>query len=92
MSELFNIPESKSPRLQWIEGHGILTACNHNIGQWYAVIPKAGDEDRDIRQLVTDYHYTLASSRVGKGQSEDEAITNLAKNIGLRLWNEGGLK
>jgi hypothetical protein len=91
MSELFDIPECKSPRLKWIEENGILTGYNGNTSTWYAVLPKRGDEQRDIRQLVTDYHHTLASYRVAKGQTEDDALTNLAKPIGLRLWNERGI-
>jgi hypothetical protein len=91
MSELFDIPESKSPRLQWIEENGILTGYNSNTATWYAALPKDGDEQKDIRQLVTDYHHTLAASRIAKGQTEDDAITNLAKAIGLRLWNERGI-
>ena len=90
MSELFNIPECKSPRLKWIEENGILTGRD-TTGTWHAVIPKGGDEWLGAAVLVLKYHGTLAASRVASGATEDDALTNLAKAIGLRLWNERGL-
>lgn len=88
--ELFTIPECKSPRLQWIEENGILTVKD-TYGTWHAVIPKDGDEWIGAAGLAMKYHGTLAASRVAKGQSEDDALTNLAKAANLRLWNERGL-
>lgn len=35
MSDLFTLPESKSPRLLWMERHGITTK-EHN-GKWHAI-------------------------------------------------------
>jgi len=90
MNELFDIPECKSPRLQWIEETGILTVRD-TTGTWHAVIPKDGDAWLGAAGLVLKYHGTLAASRVASGATEDDALTNLAKAIGLRLWNERGV-
>ena len=90
MNELFDIPECKSPRLKWIEENGILTVRD-TTGTWHAVIPKDGDAWLGAAGLVMKYHATLAASRVASGTTEDDALTNLAKAIGLRLWNERGV-
>ena len=87
MSELFTIPECKSPRLQWIEENGIVTAQG-NSGKWYAVLPKEDEESSDPADLAMLYDGTM---RCAKGQTEDDALANLAKAIGLRLWNERGM-
>lgn len=69
MSELFNIPEQKSPRLQWLDKHGIWT-CEVTLRgkfQWWEA---------------------TASGIIGKGATEDDAIVDLAKQMGIKLWNE----
>ena len=55
MSDLFDLPESKSPRLQWMEKHGIRSRyCS--CARWYAwsgMDDGWGDtEDEAITQLV----------------------------------------
>jgi rRNA maturation endonuclease Nob1 len=87
MNELFDIPESKSPRLKWIEENGILTAKD-NMGAWHAVSPREDDDTSRVISLMMQYK---GSMRHAKGQTEDDAITNLAKAIGLRLWTERGI-
>jgi hypothetical protein len=64
MNILFDIPESKSPRLIWIEKHGI----------W-------------LLKSETGYEAT-AAGLTGKGQSEDDALVDMAKQMGIKLWNE----
>jgi hypothetical protein len=94
MSDLFDVPISKSPRLQWIEEMGILThRASHMPDPWMAIQPLIEDNDKDIPTIMLESCRIYDDANlIGYGQSEDEAITNLAKNIGLRLWNEGGLK
>ena len=75
MTELFDLPETKSPRLQWLEKHGIKVSPSRTHGpshkHWMAY---RHDED-----------FIFAS---GYGETEDDAIAFLAVKLGLRLWNE----
>jgi hypothetical protein len=64
MSELLDIPESKSPRLLWLEKHGV----------W-------------IYEFNTSYE-AAARGVTGKGRTEYDAIVDLAKKLGIKLWNE----
>ena len=74
MSELFNLPESKSPRRQWMEKHGITTA------------PRIWDAyEGNTRWAAFRYLKNTAY-----GDTEDEAITQLALKLGIKLWNEEG--
>ena len=70
MSELFDIPETKSPRLKWIDKHGV----------WVAEITLTGS--------ITRWWEATAAGITTKGATEDEAIVNLAKKMGIKLWNE----
>ena len=88
---LFTIPECKSPRLQWIEENGIKTEKSPNDGAWYAVIPKDSHQHLSVPDCAMLYRHTLSANRLATGKTEDDALTNLAKAIGLRLWNERGL-
>jgi len=71
MSELFNIPETLSPRLAWMKEHGmeLLPGYNH-------------DDQEDI------FGVFMSGKLIGEGLTEDDAITNAAKKLGLKLWNE----
>ena len=71
---LFDIPETKSPRLLWMEKHGIQTQQN-SAGDWCA---------------WTTAILTKTSINLGSGDTEDEAITQLALKLGIKLWNEEG--
>lgn len=76
MSELFDLPESKSPRLQWMEKHGIevsppVTGCKVVTNSWMA-----------FQRFGIDIPETCY------GHTEDEAITQLALKLGIKLWNE----
>jgi len=77
MSDLFHIPESKSPRLMGREDNDIHTAqppeCFRNNGakaDWIAWKGK------------------ITSGIFSTGDTEDEAIVALAKANGWPLWNE----
>ena len=61
---LFDIPETKSPRLIWMDRHGVWT--QELNGKWIAT----------------------ASIFDGRGDTENDAIVNLAKKMVIKLWNE----
>ena len=65
---LFDIPETKSPRLLWLE--------KHNIGIIY---------DNTKNQFAA-----IGRQESAWGETEDEAITQLALKLGIKLWNEEG--
>jgi hypothetical protein len=69
MSDLFAIEESKSPRLKWLEKHGITLKINHQ-----------GE------------HVATTRFDSGKGETEDDAITQLALKLGIRMWFEEGMR
>ncbi len=66
MNDLFEIPESLSPRLLWIEKHGIIICYDSCRKQFYAI----------------------GANDTGWGDTEDEALTQLALKLGVKLWNE----
>jgi hypothetical protein len=71
MSELFDIPESKSPRLIWMEANEITTQfLDQCIESWSATCWKSG------------------SFLTGYGDTELDAITDMARKLNLKLWNE----
>jgi hypothetical protein len=72
MTELFDIPETKSPRLIWLEKHQIVT-LRGKPDSWAAWV-----KGKNIRPNCS----------YGYGETEDDAITSLAIKLGLRLWNE----
>jgi len=71
MSDLFNLPESKSPRLLWLEANRIRVDFH---------------EGEHIAHLPGFFAYNEKAGAFGN--TEDEAICELAKRLGLRLWNE----
>ena len=74
--ELFTIPETKSPRLCWLEKHGV--TC------YKSEYDHAGPTDPD--EL---WRARIASNPVeGKGATMDDAIVDMAKRLNLKLWNE----
>ncbi len=75
--ELFPIEESKSPRLLWIEKHGI----------------KARRYSPDEFDYLAGQLFVWGASgggEWGQGDTEDEALAQLAVKLGIRLWNEEG--
>lgn len=80
MNELFNIQPSLSPRLRWMGQHGIFTEKRNfneeGDGPWWA-----------WSHAKTEPHMKLEAS----DRTEDEALTNLAKKLGIKLWNEEGI-
>jgi len=80
MSELFDIPESKSPRLLWMERHGIAT-INSGIDH------EDGDECEITGNQCYRYYATCGNQASG-GHTKDDAIIALAVKLQLRLWSE----
>ena len=79
MTELFDIEESKSPRLNWMDRHCI----------------KVSPPGKERSQILHHWNLWMAYQHKGDfikasayGQAEDDAITSLANKLGLRLWNE----
>lgn len=75
MSDLFNIPASKSPRLLWLEKHCITVS-------FVPADPIA------YREFWNAKHISETRLVMAQGDTEDEALVNLAKELGIRLWNE----
>lgn len=74
---LFDVPEQKSPRLLWMEKHGISTekhGPDDDGNTWTAF--------RRFRIDDNPYYYQRS------GKTEDEALSNLAMTSGLQFWNE----
>lgn len=91
MSELFDIPESKSPRLLWLEKHRIRIIdngtdyedgdeCEFSGNQLYRFCAHELQGDGD--PIMFFDHLT------GWGHTFDDAIFNLAKKLKIPLWNE----
>ena len=76
MSELFDLPESKSPRLQWMEKHGIGTSPP--IKGMYGILCK----------WMAHNQAKLITMEATYAETEDEAIVQLALKLGIKLWNE----
>lgn len=70
---LFDLPESKSPRLIWMEEHGVSTyPPSPALGCWAA--------SRDCDPPLDEF--------VGLADTELDAIADLARKLNLKLWNE----
>ena len=82
MTDLFDIPESKSPRLLWMERYRIVThksdVCD-NDKPWMAWRKK--DENANGIPRI---------GLVGEGETEHDAIVDCCLVLGIRLWNEEG--
>ena len=94
MTELFEVEESLSPRLKWMQKHKIQVELNKHLAKakefepWEAWI---GDTTRDEacqKQLgeVGDIYGPYYAA----GATEEEALFWMAKSNGLKLWNEEG--
>ncbi len=80
MNDLFEIPKTLSPRLLWIAKHGFYTGkLNHTEDE-------AGDVP--AKWVATRQDPIFRAISVGYGDTEDEALTQLALKLGIRLWNE----
>ncbi len=72
MTELFTIPESKSPRLLWMDKHGVWTRKTEFV-------------DFHMPEFAWTAE---AAGITGAGPTEDDAIVDLAKVLKIKLWME----
>ena len=98
MSDELFAPETvqqDSPRLAWMKRHGIITlyhAPGHCPPTWFAGFQRWHPELRGVDFFAHETAHN-GGSRVGEGESEDEALGNLmtcgeARAAKMRLWNE----
>lgn len=79
------LPQTLSPRLQWMSSHEIdtsITPEDSNGHTWRAL--KDFDGEQDIPERFRRRY-------MGRGKTEDEALTALAKSAGIKLWMEEGV-
>lgn len=88
MTDLFQIEPTISPRLAWMKNHNVRThefkndpkderTCNHlGFGRWIAFVGKSVPPNEDSNRIWCN------------GETEDEALVNLAKGMKWKLWNE----
>jgi hypothetical protein len=74
---LFDIPETLSPRLRWLNKHGIQTYKSPYV--------EAGDEPWAAWQ--GELTEAINADTLATGETEDEAIVNYCKRNGIQLWN-----
>lgn len=78
--ELFEVEESLSPRLAWMQKHKIRT----HHAPWVEEAPwSAWHPDNESEEGLP-----MDPEACGYGMNEDEAIVDLAKKLNIKLWNE----
>lgn len=87
MKELFEIQPCDSPRLKWMKKHGVHTMHNKGVNP--------GDECDVTGETLYPWCayvgvnvFPKPEGLLGCGNTEDEAICELAKRRGWKLWNE----
>ena len=80
MSELFDLKTVSvpSPRLRWLERHAVKTYKS----------PYVLDDEEPWSAWAGDFEVAMKKHTIVNGATEEEAITNWAKETGTRLWNE----
>ncbi len=83
-TELFDIPVCESPRMKWLKARNV---TRHH---WAGVSP--GDEDEFGNEMFpwTAFIGDIEGlhTAVGGGNTEHEAIVDLAVKKGWKMWNE----
>jgi hypothetical protein len=79
-----------SPRLTWIKKHNAVThfAKHCTEAPWTAAFRQELQEKMNAAEVIMDALEDNGEHGVGFGKTEDEALTNLAINWNVRLWNE----
>lgn len=80
-----------SPRLAWMKRHRVLTfhsMAGYPDALWLAGIDDSPGGYTNAADFFCCECGTYGSSRCGEGDTEDEAIADLAQKHGLHLWNE----
>ena len=89
---LFEVPEQLSPRLKWMKENAVYTCYNEYFEEapWLAMQAEylQNPTEEEIVQAFCYEHGSNGSLNVGEGKTEQEAITDLAIKLGLKLWNE----
>jgi hypothetical protein len=82
METLFPLPETPSPRLQWIAANQVKTyfASESDDGPWWAWCG-----ERTAEQL---YRGSKLEENFVQADTEEDAIVAHAKRRGIPLWNE----
>ena len=73
--ELFQIEQFKSPRLKWME--------RHHLKIHHQPYDHAGPLDKEEQ-----YAAIHGMTAIGYGATPDDALTDAAKKLNIRLWNE----
>ena len=84
-AELFELPECKSPRLLWMEKHGIEIEHRPEFD--------GTDEDENGDTLLPYMAWSILAglNPPGHGMTADGALTDWAMKHGVHLWNEEAL-
>lgn len=88
---LFDLPEQPSPRLAWMRKHGIIT-LHHAPGRgvpptWFAGFAEWWPDKHGENFFAWETAHN-GDSRIGEGDTEDEALAQLAYHWDMKLWNE----
>lgn len=75
MTELFDIEPSLSPRLKWMQEHKVR-------------VTEVARHFQDEFGLPAWCAHSTEQNPEGTGDTEDEALVDLARKLGIRLWNE----
>lgn len=75
MPELFEVPVQLSPRLRWKQCHGVKSGYHDSGGEFPPWCAWVGA-------------YATGDKYTGEGDTEDDALVDLARKQGWRMWNE----
>lgn len=92
MSELFpDLPEVLSPRLAWLQKHGVLLYFSDvEPTTWFAGLQSWWPEKSGGNFFIHEWGHR-GDSRVGQGDTEDEAILDLCAHHGApKHWTLEG--
>ena len=90
MNELFQIEETKSPRLKWLDQHGFMTHEADHLDEdpWMAIIPME-DHKGNIGEIMAEWCGLYEEMGIiGYGNTEQDAIDDCAAKMKIPLWNE----
>ena len=89
MSELFDIPESKSPRLLWMGRHGVKIIDNGKNFEPGEECELTGAQlYRYCAHNLEDGAIIFFDHLTGWGHTPDDAVVEFAKKNKIPLWNE----
>lgn len=87
MSELFNLPETLSPRLQWMQDHKVRTHHQPLMDEegtgWTAWLP-----EHDWDATHPDCYNPEFEDSVGMAANKEDAIMDMAIKNNIKLWNQ----